>query len=273
MDPLELLGVDLCKSIVERCRFEDAVKTLRLSKQWKGLVGDGIQKITPGHALDFEAALDSLVAFVCQSGEGMTRLRVNGSRVETAAVLKAIRTMGTSLGGLKRLTLHLGACSYSTLYEISRTLTAAPDLEFLVLSCSTFNSTKCDAPPVPADELTAVRRLNFALPNECPPCAVDCLAAFPSVKRCTVSLSNVASVGLRSQSLRKACVSSERARDGSIPMVILNAPRLRDLDVLVESAVLYVESEGFLGTLTLWSDAKVWGRELSVANLVIESSA
>ncbi|GAQ92425.1 hypothetical protein KFL_010120030 [Klebsormidium nitens] len=137
-DPLDVLGADLCRSIVDRLENEDAVKTLVLSKGWSEVVGRSIREVAPDHALESIESLRSLARFVTDSREGVTQLKIDANKLETPGVIDVLRTMAPSLHGLRRMRLHLGMCSQSALLDVSRILARSGRLEALVVNCTSY---------------------------------------------------------------------------------------------------------------------------------------
>lgn len=271
MDLLELLGVDLCKAIIGRCEQEDAVKSMLLSKDWRTLVGSQLRKVAPSHPIRSVEALRSLGRFVNACREGVTIVRLDASHLETSALLETLDSMGPHLRKLQKMTLHMGTCSPSALQRISRSLGAAADLKRLAICCTGFLSAPCDSEIVPTENLAKVKKLVFTLPREGPPCFVDCLAAFPTVEFCTVAVSPVTHVAIRSSRLQRLRVTSECPLSEMVPNVVfVDVPQITDLGVAVEGGTLHFENECSIETMRLWSNVRVTGHVATVRHLQIE---
>jgi hypothetical protein len=273
-DPLDVLGADLCRSIVDRLENEDTVKTLVLSKGWSEVVGRSIRQVAPDHALESIESLRSLARFVIDSREGVTQLKIDVNKLETPGVIDVLRTMAPSLHGLRRMRLHLGICSQSALLDVSRILARSGRLEALVINCTSFWSESPKRNPIPAEELAETKRLVLELPLEGPVCVIDCLEAFPAVERCTVYVSSIAHARIRSTRLKRLCVVSNYPVKGPPPesITFVNAPQIESLNVMVGGGLVYFERESSIEHMRLWSGVKVCGKQTTVKTLTIEKA-
>ena len=271
-DPLEVLGADLCRSIVDRLESEDAVKTLVLSKGWSEVVGRSIREVAPDHALETVDSLRSLARFVTDSREGVTQLKIDANKLETPGVLDVLRTMAPHLHRLRRMRLHLGICSQSALLEVSRILARSGNLEALVINCTSFRSESPKRNPIPAEELAKTKRLLLELPLEGPVCVIDCLEAFPAVERCTVYVSSTSHARIRSSRLKRLCVVSNSPVKAPPPdsITFVNAPQLESLNIMVGGGLVYFERECSVEHMRLWSNVTVCGKQATVKTLTIE---